>query len=117
MSDYNMKAEITGDSSGYVSAIDKAKKASQNLSKTVSNVINGLGKNGLVGALGAVGLASQGLTSTLGSVVKIARQVSATMAELTNAYKTQLIAERQQIGRGTRLNSSHTQKSRMPSSA
>ena len=95
MSDYNMKAEITGDSSGYVSAIDKAKKASQNLSKTVSNVINGLGKNGLVGALGAVGLASQGLTSTLGSVVKIARKVSQAVGECTDAYKKQLIAERQ----------------------
>ena len=27
MADYSMKAEITGDSSGYVSAVDKAKKA------------------------------------------------------------------------------------------
>ena len=95
MADYNIKAEITADASGFESGVKKAEKASKNLSKSVSGVIQGLGKNGLVGALGAVGLASSGLSATLGSVVKIARQVSATMSELTNAYKTQLIAERQ----------------------
>ena len=95
MSDYSIKAEITGDSSGYVSAVDKAQKASKNLSTSVSKVVQGLGKNGLIGALGAVGLASQGLTATLGSVVKIAKQISATVNQCTEAYKNQLIAERQ----------------------
>lgn len=95
MADYNIKAEITADASGFESGVKKAEKASKSLSKSVSGVIQGLGKNGLVGALGAVGLASSGLSATLGSVVKIARKVSETMAELTNAYKTQLIAERQ----------------------
>ena len=95
MADYNIKAEITADASGFESGVKKAEKASKNLSKSFSGVIQGLGKNGLVGALGAVGLASSGLSATLGSVIKVARQVSATMAELTNAYKTQLIAERQ----------------------
>ena len=94
MADYNIKAEITADASGYESGIKKAQKASKNLSSTVSNVVKGLGKNGLVGALGAVGLASSGLTATLGTVVKIARKVSETMNECTNAYKNQLIAER-----------------------
>ena len=94
MADYNIKAEITADASGFESGVKKAQKASKNLSSTVSNVVKGLGKNGLVGALGAVGLASQGLTSTLGAVVKIARKVSETMNECTNAYKAQLIAER-----------------------
>lgn len=94
MADYNLNAEITADASGYEAGINKAKKASKNLSTTVSSVIKGLGKNGLVGALGAVGLASSGLSATLGSVVKIARKVSETMNECTNAYKNQLIAER-----------------------
>jgi hypothetical protein len=95
MSDYNMKADITGDASGYVSAVDKAKKASKNLATSVSKVVQGLGKNGLVGALGAVGLASAGVTATLGSVVKIAKQISQSIGECTEAYKKQIIAERQ----------------------
>ncbi len=94
MADYNLKAEITADASGYEAGVKKAEKASKKLSTTISGVVKGLGKNGLVGALGAVGLASQGLTSTLGAVVKIARKVSETMNECTNAYKNQLIAER-----------------------
>ena len=95
MSDYNLKAEITADASGFESGVKKAQKASKNLSKSISSVIQGLGKNGLVGALGAVGLASSGLSATLGSVVKIARQVSQTIGECTDAYKKQIIAERQ----------------------
>lgn len=94
MADYDLEAKITADASGYEAGVKKAEKASKKLSTSVSKVIQGLGKNGLVGALGAVGLASQGLTSTLGAVVKIARKVSETMNECTNAYKNQLIAER-----------------------
>ena len=95
MADYNIKAEITADTSGFESGVKKAQKASKSLSSTVSNVVKGLGKNGLVGALGAVGLASSGLSATLGTVVKVARKVSETIDECTNAYKKQLIAERQ----------------------
>ena len=95
MADYNIKAEITADASGFESGVKKAQKASKNLSTSLSKVIQGLGKNGLVGALGAVGLASQGLTSTLSAVIKIGRKVSETMTDLTNSYKTQIIAERQ----------------------
>ena len=94
MADYNIKAEITADASGYEAGIKKAQKASKNLSSTVSSVIKGLGKNGLVGALGAVGLASSGLSATLGTVVKVAKQVSKAINECTEAYKTQLVAER-----------------------
>lgn len=94
MADYNLKAEITADASGYEAGVKKAEKASKKLSTTISGVVNGLGKNGLVGALGAVGLASSGLSATLGTVVKVARQVSKTINECTEAYKKQLIAER-----------------------
>lgn len=95
MADYNLEAKITADASGYEAGIKKAQNASKNLSTTVSGVIKGLGKNGLVGALGAVGLASSGLSATLGTVVKVARQVSQAIGECTEAYKKQLIAERQ----------------------
>ena len=95
MADYNLEAKITADASGYEAGIKKAQNASKNLSSTVSGVIKGLGKNGLVGALGAVGLASSGLSATLGTVVKVARQVSQAIGECTEAYKKQLIAERQ----------------------
>ena len=94
MADYNISAEITADASGFESGVKKAQKASKNLSKSISGVIQGLGKSGLVGALGAVGLASSGLSATLGTVVKVARQVSKAINECTEAYKTQLIAER-----------------------
>lgn len=94
MSDYSIKAQITADASGYENGVKKAEKASKKLSTSVSKVVQGLGKNGLVGALGAVGLASSGLSATLGTVVKVARKVSETMNECTEAYKTQLIAER-----------------------
>lgn len=92
--EYSINAKITADSSGFEKGINKAQKASKNLSKSVSSMVQGLGKNGLVGALGAVGLASSGLSATLGSVVKIARKVSETINECTNAYKSQIIAER-----------------------
>lgn len=95
MADYNLKAEITADTSGYESGVKRAEKASKNLSKSISGVIQGLGKNGLVGALGAVGLAGSGLSATLGTVVKVTRQISKTIGECTDAYKKQVIAERQ----------------------
>ena len=93
MADYNISAEITADASGFESGVKKAQKASKNLSKSLSGVIQGLGKSGLVGALGAVGLASQGVTATLGAVQKIARKVSETIDECTQAYRRQYQAE------------------------
>lgn len=94
MADYNIKAEITADASGFESGINKAQKASKSLSGTVSNVIKGLGKNGLVGALGAVGLATGGVVTAVNTAIKALKKISQTMNECTEAYKTQLIAER-----------------------
>ena len=93
MADYNIKAEITADTSGFESGIKKAQKASKNLSKSLSGVIQGLGKNGLVGALGAVGLAGIGLSTTLGTVAKVAKKVSQTIDECSQAYRNQYKAE------------------------
>ena len=39
MADYTISAKITGDASGYESAVNKANKASSKLSKSVSDVV------------------------------------------------------------------------------
>ena len=95
MADYNIKADITANTKGYEAGIKKAQESTKKFSTSLSKVIQGLGKNGLVGAMGSIGLASAGLSATLGAVVKIAKQVSQTIGECTEAYKKQLIAERQ----------------------
>ena len=93
MADYNISAEITADASGFESGIKKAQKASKNLSSTVSGVVKGLGKSGLVGALGAVGLASAGVSAVLGTVAKVAKKVAQTVDECSQAYRKQYQAE------------------------
>lgn len=93
MADYNISAEITADASGFESGIKKAQKASKNLSKSVSGVIQGLGKSGLVGALGAVGLATGGVVTVLNAVTKVAKKVAQTIDECSQAYRIQYQAE------------------------
>ncbi len=93
MADYNISAEITADASGFESGIKKAQKASENLSKSVSGVIQGLGKSGLVGALGAVGLATGGVTAILGTAKKAFQAISKTVNECAEAYRNQYKAE------------------------
>ena len=93
MADYNISAEITADASGFESGIKKAQKASKSLSSTVSGVVKGLGKSGLVGALGAVGLASAGVSAVLGTVAKVAKKVAQTVDECSQAYRKQYQAE------------------------
>ena len=93
MADYNISAEITADASGFESGVKKAQKASKNLSKSVSGVIQGLGKSGLVGALGAVGLATGGVVTVLNTVTKVAKKVAQTVDECSQAYRKQYQAE------------------------
>ena len=94
MADYNIKAEITADASGYEAGVKKAEKASKKLSTSVSKVIQGLGKNGLVGSIANVTLAMSGLTSSFSTVIKFAQQMGKAINECTEAYKGQVIAER-----------------------
>ena len=91
--DYSINATITADASGYEDGVKRAQKATKNLSKSVSGIIQGLGKSGLVGALGAVGLATNGVTAVLGVAKKTFQQVSRTVNECTEAYKKQYKAE------------------------
>ena len=93
MADYNIEADITANTKGYEAGIKKAQESTKKFSTSLSKVIQGLGKNGLVGAMGSIGLASAGLSATLGAVVKIARNVSKAIDECTEAYKKQNIAE------------------------
>ena len=95
MADYNISANITANTKGYETGIKKVQKTTKSFGSSLSKVVQGLGKNGLVGALGSIGLASAGVTATLGAVIKVAKQVSQAIGECTEAYKQQLIAERQ----------------------
>jgi phage-related protein len=78
MTDYNIKAEITADSSGFESGIKKAEKAGKSLSKT----------------LATVGLALNGLTATFKLISGAVSTVTKGMKECTDAFKVQLNAEK-----------------------
>ena len=91
--DYSINAKITADASGFKKGIKDAQNASQSFSKSVSGMIQGLGKSGLVGALGAVGLATGGVTAVLGVAKKAIQAVSKTVAECSEAYRKQYQAE------------------------
>ena len=91
--DYSISAKITADTSGFEKGVKKAQTASKNLSNSVSGVIKGLGKSGLVGALGAVGLATNGVTAVLGVAKKAFQEVSKTINECSEAYRKQYQAE------------------------
>lgn len=93
--DYSINAKITADSSGFKSGVNDAIKSSKKLSSTISGAIKGLGKNGLVGALGSVGLALGGVGLALGVAKKAFQAVSKAVAECTEEYKKQHIAEEQ----------------------
>ena len=93
--DYSINAKITADSSGFKSGVNDAVKSSKKLSSTISGAIKGLGKNGLVGALGSVGLALGGVGLALGVAKKAFQAVSKVVAECSEAYKKQHIAEEQ----------------------
>ena len=93
--DYSINAKITADSSGFKSGVNDAIKSSKKLSSTISGAIKGLGKNGLVGALGSVGLALGGVGLALGVAKKAFQAVSKVVGECTEAYKKQHIAEEQ----------------------
>ena len=78
MADYNIKAEITADSTGYESGVKKAIKASKSLSTT----------------LATVGLALNGITAAFNIVGKAVSVVSKTVSQCTSAFKVQINAEK-----------------------
>lgn len=88
MNDYNMNANIGVNTKGFTEGI-------KNATKTLSSFIQNLGKNGLVGALGSVGLAAGGVGVAVGAVKKTFQAVAKVVGECSEAYKKQYYAETQ----------------------
>ena len=84
MADYNLKAIITGDSSGYETAVNKAKKASESLSTSISKV-----SKVLTSAFSVVGIsASFGAITRFGKeAVKFAEDANKSLKILDNTVK------------------------------
>lgn len=98
MADYTISAKITGDASGYESAVNKANKASSKLSKTVSNVLDVLkefGKGGLVESLGQIALGFGSITTVVSVCTKTLSGCVKAINETSEAYKDSLKVERQ----------------------
>lgn len=95
MADYNISAKITGDASGYESAVNKAKKASSKLSKSVSEVSKEFGKSGLGGSLGQIALGFGSVTTAVSLCTKTLQGCAKAIKETSESYKVQMKAERQ----------------------
>lgn len=92
--DYSLKTKVEADVSNFEKGMNKAEKSLKGFSDKLADNINRLGKKGLVGSIANVTLAMQGLTKSFGTVIKFAKDVGKAVNECTEAYKTQLIAER-----------------------
>ena len=95
MADYTISAKITGDASGYESAVNKASKASSKLSKTVSDVLKGFGKGGLGSSLGQIALGFGSVTTAVSVCTKTLKGCVKAINETSEAYKGQMKVERQ----------------------
>lgn len=91
--DFSIKATISADTSDFSSGINNAKSAGKSFSQSISGMIQQLGKSGLVGSLGAVGLATGGVTAVLGVAKKAFQAVAKAVNECAEAYKKQYKAE------------------------
>ena len=92
--DYSLKTKVEADVTNFEKGMNKAEKSLKGFSDKLADNINRLGKKGLVGSIANVTLAMQGLTKSFGTVVKFAKDVGEAINECTEAYKTQVIAER-----------------------
>ena len=95
MADYTISAKITGDASGYESAVNKANKASSKLSKSVSDVLKGFGKSGLGGSLGQIALGFGSVTTAVSLCTKTLKGCVKAINETSEAYKVQMKVESQ----------------------
>ena len=92
--DFSVVAYIKADTNNFESGIKKAQKASKSFSSSITDVINKVGKNGLVTSIANLNLAIGGLKSSFSVVIKFAQSVGKAIGECTEAYKEQLIVER-----------------------
>ena len=84
MAEYNLKAEITGDSSGYEAAVKKAKKASDSLSSSIASVTKVMKTAFSVVGIGA-GISA--IKSFGTECVKSAESANKTLSLLNNTLK------------------------------
>ena len=91
--DYSVGTKVTADVSNFEKGMNKAEKSLKGFSDKLADNINRLGKKGLVGSLGSVGLALGGITSAVGIATKAFKKVSQAIGECTEAYKVQYKAE------------------------
>lgn len=92
---YSIYTKITADSSGFTSGINKAQKSAKTFQGSLSGMIQKMGRSGLVGSLGSVGLALGGVGLALGTAKKAFQAVAKVVDECSQAYKTQFYAEEQ----------------------
>lgn len=91
--DYSVKTKVTADVSNFEKGMNKAEKSLKGFSNKLADNINRLGKKGLVGSLGSVGLALGGITSAVGIATKAIKKVSQAIGECTEAFREQNKAE------------------------
>lgn len=92
--DYSVKTKVTADVSDFEKGMNKAEKSLKGFSEKLANSIDRLGKKGLVGSVANVTLAMQGLTKSFSTVIKFTKDVGKAINDCTEAYKSQIIAER-----------------------
>lgn len=92
--DYSVGTKVTADVSNFEKGMNKAEKSLKGFSDKLANSIDRLGKKGLIGSVANVTLAMQGLTKSFNTVIKFAKDVGKAINECTEAYKSQIIAER-----------------------
>lgn len=91
--DYSVGTKVTADVSNFEKGMNKAEKSLKGFSNKLADNINRLGKKGLVGSLGSVGLALGGITSAVGIATKAIKKVSQAIGECTEAFRKQNKAE------------------------
>ena len=91
--DYSVGTKVTADVSNFEKGMNKAEKSLKGFSDKLANSIDRLGKKGLVGSLGSVGLALGGITSAVGIATKAIKKVSQAIGECTEAFREQNKAE------------------------
>jgi len=92
--DYSLKTKVEADVTNFEKGMNKAEKSLKGFSDKLANSIDRLGKKGLIGSVANVTLAMQGLTKSFNTVIEFAKDVGKAINECTEAYKSQVIAER-----------------------
>lgn len=91
--EYIINAKITAETSNFEKDVKKAQKSIKNFSNSVKDVIEKIGKNGLVKSMADISLATQGLTKSFSVLINTVKKVGDTVMETSEAFNNQLKAE------------------------